>query len=240
MTVPSATSCNRRVAPGRLSLVAPYGRGHPDPAAGVSDRRAPSRARTCAHRWARRLSTHAPVPSVPDLVGAADFPPSAAPLVLRRPRHRRRRGPVVLDPLRPRWSLPLRRPPIAPAGPRPPRPRRDRTATASGSRPPRLWRARLQLTPRRGLCLRLQHWRRQDRRGPVRPSSRARRFRLACGCRTTPTVVSGGSRPVRRERRRRLGAGVGPRRPRPPPWARAPPRRKAGVLRSRRRIGRRR
>jgi len=52
----------------------PSGRGHPDPAAGVSARCAPSRARTCAHRRARRPRTRAPVPSVTDLVGAADPP----------------------------------------------------------------------------------------------------------------------------------------------------------------------
>jgi len=74
VTVPRATRCNRRVAPGRLSLAAPFGRGHPDPAAGVSARRAPSRAHTCAHRRAHRPRTRAPVPSVPDLVRAADPP----------------------------------------------------------------------------------------------------------------------------------------------------------------------
>jgi len=87
VTVPRSTRCNRRVAPGRLSLAVPSGRGHPDPAAGVSARRAPSRARICPHRRARRPRTRAPVPSVPDLVGAADPPavrrtpgaPTAAP-----------------------------------------------------------------------------------------------------------------------------------------------------------------
>jgi len=34
VTVPRATRCNRRVAPGRLSPAAPSGRGHSDPAAG--------------------------------------------------------------------------------------------------------------------------------------------------------------------------------------------------------------
>jgi len=100
VTVPRATRCNRRVAPGRLSLAAPSGRGHLDPAAGVSARRAPSRAGTCAHRRTRRPRTRVSVPSVPEVVRAADPPPSAAPLVLRGPRHRRRRGPLVLHPRR--------------------------------------------------------------------------------------------------------------------------------------------
>ena len=83
MTVPRATHYNRRVAPGRLSPSAPSGRGHPDPAAGMTARRAPSRARTRAHRRARRPRARAPVPSVPVVVGAADP---------RRPSHPR--GPV--------------------------------------------------------------------------------------------------------------------------------------------------
>jgi len=102
VTVPRATHCSRRLALGRLSLAAPSARGHPDPAAGVSARRAPSRARTCAHRRARRPRARAPGPFVPDVVGAADPPASAAPLVLRRPRHLRRRRPVVLHPAKPK------------------------------------------------------------------------------------------------------------------------------------------
>jgi len=59
------------------------------------------------------------------------------------------------------------------------------------SRPSQYWRARLRLTPRRGLCLSRQHRRRRDRRGPGRPSPRARRCRRARGCRTTPPLPPG-------------------------------------------------
>ena len=233
MTVPRATRCNSRVAPGRLSPAAPSGSGHSELAAGVWARRAPSRAHTCAHRRARRPRSARARPR------RRRRPPSAsaAPLVLRRPRHPRRRAPVVIYPLRLRWSRPRRRFPIAPAGPRPPRPRCDRAPTAPRFRPSYPWRARLRLTPRRRLCSRRQHRRRQDRRGPGRLSPRARRCRRACGCRTTPTVVGGGSRPDKRERRRRRVAGLDPQRPRPPPGARVPPQHKAGFPRSRRRIG---
>jgi len=93
VTVPRATRCNRRVAPGRLSPAAPSGRGHSDPAAGVWARRAPSRARTCAHRRARRPSSARARPRRHRRPPSA----SAAPLVLRRPRHRRRRAPEVLQ-----------------------------------------------------------------------------------------------------------------------------------------------
>jgi len=235
VTAPRATRCNRRVARGRLSPAAPSGRGHSDPAAGVWAKRAPSRARTCAHRRARRPRSARARPR------RRRRPPSAsaAPLVLRRPRHRRRQAPVVLHPLRLRWSRPWRRPLIAPAGPRPPRLRCGRAPTAPRFRPSCPWRARLRLTPRRGLCSRRHHRRRRYRRGPGRPAPSARRCRRACVCRTTPTVVSGGSRPAKPERRRTRVAGLDPQRPRPPLGARAQPQHKAGFSRSRRRIGRR-
>jgi len=92
VTVPRATRCNRRVAPGRWSPAAPSGRGHSDPAAGVWARRSPSRARTCAHRRARRPRSARARP----LRHRRPPPASAAPLELRRPRHRRRWAPVVL------------------------------------------------------------------------------------------------------------------------------------------------
>jgi len=102
VTVPRATRCNRRVAPGRLSPAAPSGRGHSDPAAGVWVGRALSRARTCAHRRARRPRSARVRPRRQRRPPSA----SAAPRVLRRPRHRRRRVPVVQHPLRLRWSRP--------------------------------------------------------------------------------------------------------------------------------------
>jgi len=154
-----------------------------------------------------------PTPPVPDIVGAADPLPSAACLVLSRPRHRGRRGSVVLHPLRLRWSRPRQRPPIAPAAAPPMRPDADRADEppvallaspsaaddATGAVP-------LSKTPANT---------RPTRSQPPVPAGR--RCRRACGCRTTQTVVSGESRLVRRERRWRLVAGVGPRRPRPPP-----------------------
>ena len=236
MTVPRATRCNRRVAPGRLSPAAPSGRGNPPgghdgrarPFEGSHPRAQAGPPSPCprprsvrAHRRRRRRP-----------------PPAVAPPVPRKRRRRHRRGAIVLHPFWLRRSRPRRRPPIAPVGLCPPRPRRDRPPTSSWSRPPRPWRSRLRLTLRRGLFRRLPHRRRRDRRGHGRPSRRARRHRLACGCRTTPTVVSGGNRPARRVRRRRP-VGVGPRRPRRLLWERAPPRREAGVPRSRRRNGRR-
>jgi len=70
VTVPRATRCNRRVAPGRLSPAAASGSDLSDPAADVWARSAASRARTCAHRRARR-----PRSARPDLLGTADPPP---------------------------------------------------------------------------------------------------------------------------------------------------------------------
>ena len=72
MTVPRATPCNLRVAPGRLSPAAHSGRGNPDPPTGATSGRTPWQAPTRAHRRARRPRARFPVPSVPTVVGVAD------------------------------------------------------------------------------------------------------------------------------------------------------------------------
>jgi len=106
VTVPRARRCSRRVAPARLSPAAASGSDHSDPAADVWARRAALRARTCAHRRARRPRSAQARPHRHRRPPSA----SAAPLVLRRPRRRHRRDPVVLHRLRLRWSRPWRRP----------------------------------------------------------------------------------------------------------------------------------
>jgi len=83
VTVPRKTRCNRRVAPGRLSPAAPFGRGPSDLVAGVWDRRARSRARTCAPRRARRprsaSSRHRRPRRPPAIRRTSGAPPAAPP-----------------------------------------------------------------------------------------------------------------------------------------------------------------
>jgi len=141
----------------------------PKPGSAAAPSPRPRRRRTVGHhrRWRRHLPSGTACP------GAVDVP-AVAP--------RRIGGPVVLNPLQPRWSRPRRRPPPAPSGLRLPLPRR-----ACPRRPPlRDRRRRPSPRPRR------------DRPGAAQSSPLVRRCRRACGSRTTRTAGIGETRPVRR------------------------------------------
>ena len=213
MTIPRVTRCTRRVAPGRLSPAAHCQARKPSPAWGplVAARRPGTLRRWLGpvHRRALRPRSRVAVRPATTPAGVTIPGRRSRP---RRPRHPRggppgtEGAPVVQHPLHLRWSRPRFRSPPAPSGRRPPHPRRDR----------------LRLPLRQERCRRPPWRQRRDRPGTARPSPSVRRCCRACGCRSTPTAGSGGSRPARREQLRRLAPGERSRRPWCPQQARAP------------------
>jgi len=171
--------------------------GWPEPVSGAAPSPRPPRRRPVGHhrRWRRHLTSETASPVVADV-------PAVAPWRIE--------GPVVLKLLRPRWSRPRRRPPLAPSGLRPPRPRRDRPR-----RPP--LRGRRRRPSRRP---------RQDRPGAAQPSPSVRLCRRVCGSRMTRTARSCGSRPAQRAPPPRPAPGPSSRlawRPRPARARLSPP-----------------
>jgi len=217
-SVPRATRCTGRVAP-----------GHPSPAA-------PSRARQPGPPWgprgARRRVGYAPpaswvgpvvsVPASPSHRRRSRPPRRVARLRRRRLSHggpRHRGGPrcttspsaeMKTSPATPPAGL-VGDPSPAPAG------RPSTAATAPGA-------ATAPAAPAM-----------PDRTGAVRPAQCVRRCRRACGSRTTPTAESGGRRHARQASLRGPEAGPKQRRPRRPALPRTPPRPPVGRPRARRR-----